>query len=83
MYSKVAEQSSPSMQNWPEEGKTGEPLSDSAQATWLKLKDHLSVQSNGKPFEIELRNENDIQMCDLVQATMTMMPDKYFQTSSW
>ena len=37
----------------------------------------------GKPFEIELRNEDDLEMCDLLHSTMAVMPDSYFQTSSW
>ena len=80
--SKVDEQSSPSMQKESQDGQA-EPLSDTAQANWLKWKEDLVAESNGKPFEIELRNEDDVSICGLVHATMAVMPDKYFLTSTW
>lgn len=37
----------------------------------------------GKPYEVLLRNDDDIEMCDLVQATISILPDKFFTTSGW
>ena len=37
----------------------------------------------GKAFEIHLLNENDMQLCDLIQATMVLMPEQYFSLSAW
>lgn len=38
---------------------------------------------SGQPYEIFLRNENDLEMCDMLHSTMALMPDKYFKTSTW
>lgn len=67
------------MQNWPKDRKAGEMFSEAtAQMNWVKWKERLADYKNGEPFEIELRNENDIEICDLVHATMAIMPDEYF-----
>ena len=38
---------------------------------------------SGKPYEIHLRNENDLEMCDLLHSTMALMPEDQFNTSAW
>ena len=60
-------------------------MSSPSKENWIKWKENLaSYSKNGKPFfDIELRNENDIEICDRVHTTMSIMPDYYFETSSW
>ena len=35
------------------------------------------------PYEVDLHNDNDLEMCELLHSTMALLPDSHFRASTW
>ena len=74
------------MQSWPESGQPSQKKSSNITVSEDGFIEGLDFDlriESGKPYEIHLRNENDLEMCDLIHSTMAIMPAKFFESSAW
>ena len=83
MLSKFEEENAPALHQWAEEIDANQLDSAYIDTFVQDEQDRMASIPSGIPFEIELGQENDLELCEILQATLAIMPEKYFKTSSW